>query len=197
MRGDNVFNLGEYKNMFFEMILNLIMNYPSLYGQTYIETANSKSAGIEFIVNDLLLCIMIFFRVIYFVRMILSFSIFFEPRAARVCKMYGCHASNMFAIKSQVKKNPTPLVGFCLLTSLIVFSYNLRLFERMVQPEFGFYTTSMWNILITMTTVGYGDFFAESHCGRCVAVLTAIWGNLNMSLFVLAITNLTLFDPSQ
>ena len=51
--------------------------------------------------------------------------------------------------------------------------------------------------MITITTVGYGDFSAKSHCGRCIAVLSGVWGNINMSLFVLAITNLTLFDPSQ
>ena len=63
------------------MMLTFIMNYPSLYGETYTESANKASAGIEFVTNDLLLALMIFIRLIYFIRWVLSISVFTEPRA--------------------------------------------------------------------------------------------------------------------
>ena|SRR5438105_4231296 len=55
----------------------------------------------------------------------------------------------------------------------------------------------MWNIMITMTTVGYGDFYAQSHCGRAIAILSALWGTLNMSLFVVAMNNILELDSSE
>jgi hypothetical protein len=55
----------------------------------------------------------------------------------------------------------------------------------------------MWNILITMTTVGYGDVFAKSHYGRIIAVITAFWGTCYVSLFVLSLLNLLKFNSSE
>jgi hypothetical protein len=48
-----------------------------------------------------------------------------------------------------------------------------------------------------MTTVGYGDIYAMSHCGRFVAVLCAFWGIFIVSLFVLALTNMFAFNFSE
>ena len=55
----------------------------------------------------------------------------------------------------------------------------------------------MWNVLITMTTVGYGDIFPQSHCGKAVMIITAFWGVFYVSLFVVSLQNLLNFDSSQ
>jgi potassium intermediate/small conductance calcium-activated channel subfamily N protein 2 len=56
---------------------------------------------------------------------------------------------------------------------------------------------AMWNCLITMTTIGYGDYYPISHCGRFVAILTAFWGVLDTSLFVVALMSITKFSDSE
>jgi hypothetical protein len=55
----------------------------------------------------------------------------------------------------------------------------------------------MWNVIITMTTVGYGDVFAMSHAGRAIAVVSAFVGVLIVSVFVLCIMNSMAFDYSE
>jgi voltage-gated potassium channel Kch len=47
---------------------------------------------------------------------------------------------------------------------------------------------SMWCVIITMTTVGYGDFVPKTNLGRTVAVLACIWGNFLISLMVISLT---------
>lgn len=42
---DNLYNTGLWQTMLFEILLSLVMNYPSLYGSTYVETADDLSAG--------------------------------------------------------------------------------------------------------------------------------------------------------
>jgi hypothetical protein len=37
---DNLFSTGLWQYVVFEVLLSLVMNYPSLYGHTYTETAN-------------------------------------------------------------------------------------------------------------------------------------------------------------
>ena len=79
-----------------------------------------------------------------------------------------------------------------------MLAYTLRLFEAKTQPEpFKNYTVAVWNVLITMTTIGYGDYYPVSLGGRLVAIITAFWGVLDTSLFVLACLNITEFTSSE
>ena len=55
----------------------------------------------------------------------------------------------------------------------------------------------MWNMVITMTTIGYGDFSAASHMGRVIAIIIAFWGTFYVSLFVVALTNILDFDSPE
>ncbi len=60
-----------------------------------------------------------------------------------------------------------------------------------------FITTALWNVLITMTTVGYGDFYPRSHMGRFVGIITSFWGVFYVSLFVVSLTNTLEFESPQ
>ena len=52
----------------------------------------------------------------------------------------------------------------------------------------------MWCIVITMTTVGFGDFYPSTHLGRMIGVMAALWGTFLVSLMVVALTNMAEFD---
>ena len=86
---------------------------------------------------------------------------------------------------------------YSLMITLLMFGYQIRLFEKQIQPNFRHITTSVWYVLITMTTVGYGDVYAMSHCGRAIVIIAAFWGVFFVSLFVVSLTNLLSFDSSQ
>lgn len=173
------------------------MGYPSLYGETYMEKENDFTTESIFITNDILLCIMIFARTHYLIRCILSSSFYTDPRSQRVSAIYGADANNMYAVKAIMVNNSWILVIFSTFISLMMFSIQLRLFERVVQPNFYHITTSMWNILITMTTVGYGDLYAMSHTGRFIAVAAAFWGVFLLSLFILALFSMFKLNSSE
>ena len=55
----------------------------------------------------------------------------------------------------------------------------------------------MWNVIITLTTVGYGDYYPKTNCGRIIGVLTAFWGVFFVSLFVVALTNSLDLEDSE
>jgi len=55
----------------------------------------------------------------------------------------------------------------------------------------------MWCCVITMTTVGYGDFVPETHIGRVIAIIACIWGNFLISLMVVSLSISSEFNPSQ
>jgi len=55
----------------------------------------------------------------------------------------------------------------------------------------------MWNIIITLTTVGYGDYAPRSDGGRIIGIITAFWGIFFLSLFVVALTNTLTLEDSE
>ena len=109
--------------MIFEMLCTLIMSYPSLIDSVYYENANDFDPGISFYTNDFLLCLMIFARVIYLIRAIIKLTYYSEPRAQRVCNIYGCDANNMFAFKAVMKESSWKVLISGLMISLTMLSY--------------------------------------------------------------------------
>jgi potassium intermediate/small conductance calcium-activated channel subfamily N protein 2 len=51
----------------------------------------------------------------------------------------------------------------------------------------------MWNVIVAMTTVGYGDFYPKTSIGRCIIVFAVVLGILLTSLLIVALTNISSF----
>jgi hypothetical protein len=47
----------------------------------------------------------------------------------------------------------------------------------------------MWFCIVTMCTVGYGDYFPVTHLGRTVTLVICIWGVFIVSIMVVTLTN--------
>jgi len=55
----------------------------------------------------------------------------------------------------------------------------------------------MWCVVVTLATVGYGDFFPKSLLGRIAGMFVCFWGTFIVSYFVVTVTNMLSFDPSE
>ena len=55
----------------------------------------------------------------------------------------------------------------------------------------------MWNVIITLTTVGYGDLYPKTLMGRIVGVVIAFWGVFIVSFFVVTLNNMLTFSPNE
>ena len=73
----------------------------------------------------------------------------------------------------------------------------MQIFEREVDPNFGNITTAMWNVIITLASVGYGEIYPKSFYGRIIGVIITFWGLFTVSTFVVTITNLLEFDETE
>ena len=85
------------------------------------------------------------------------------------------------------------MVVFLLVYSTAILAYMQRICEQTVLIDvdkntgLGSYFNSIWVTIITMTTVGYGDISPTSNIGRVVGVITALWGAIVTSLFVIVL----------
>lgn len=46
------------------------------------------------------------------------------------------------------------------------------------------WTEVIWYVIVTMTTIGYGDRVAQTTVTRAIVILLLIWGNLWSSIFI-------------
>ncbi len=79
--------------------------------------------------------------------------------------------------------------------------YCLRIFERPLakqsNQDFNLMSNTIWNVLVTMTTVGYGDYFPKTNMGRIIGLIIAFWGVFIVSLFVVSLSNMFEFDSGE
>jgi potassium intermediate/small conductance calcium-activated channel subfamily N protein 2 len=115
--------------------------------------------------------------------------------------MNGCYADYMFAIKCFMKAQPYLVLMSNLVMSMFYFGYLIRIFDQGLSEVSGhnFNTISnpVWLSIVTMTTVGYGDFYPKSNPSRIIGVLCSFYGVYLVSLFVIALDNLLNFDQSE
>jgi len=81
--------------------------------------------------------------------------------------------------------------------TVLFFAYLIRIFEApyyrgIKNPVFDEYFESIWFTVITLTTVGYGEFSTYTVLGQCITMILTFWGALFISSFVVAVT--VLFD---
>jgi potassium intermediate/small conductance calcium-activated channel subfamily N protein 2 len=77
----------------------------------------------------------------------------------------------------------------------VYFGFFVRVFER-VYPEspFDHVYNGGWLIILTMTTIGYGEIYPATHLGRLTAIVACIIGVFLLSLFVVALANTVEFE---
>ena len=111
--------------------------------------------------------------------------------------MHGCESDSMFAMKGLMKQKPYPILMGSLGITIIMFAYQLRIFEAPISEASGQDFTSMnnamWNMIITLTSAGYGDLYPKTFFGRIVGVIICFWGVLITSFFVVTVTNMLNF----
>lgn len=63
--------------------------------------------------------------------------------------------------------------------------------------DFSYLANSMWLIIITMTTVGFGEGYPSTHLGRFIGVIACIIGMLLVSLMVVSLTLSSELTPEE
>ncbi len=74
--------------------------------------------------------------------------------------MNNAQSSYIFAVRCYMKEHPFLLAYLNLQLSIFIFGYCLRLFDQnLPSSSFSGLKNPTWASIITMTTVGYGDFY--------------------------------------
>lgn len=80
--------------------------------------------------------------------------------------------NTLFVIKCVISEHPVYLIVFLWLFTIFIFSYVIRILEK-DNPLFEFinYYNSIWFVLVTLTSIGYGDYYPKTPLGKICNLL--------------------------
>jgi hypothetical protein len=190
----NLYNSSLWWKLLLEVFVCIFHSPPYLDNvQIGFPTSNDTNEPVDV---DLLLSSIVPIRVYLLIRYYSFYSSWADDRAEKICNECNTLGGISFAIKAELKERPYTVVGVLMFFSIMIFGYALRNVEvafmqnkSMMQYQDW---TSVWNgfwcIIITILTVGYGDFYPQTNLGRIIAMLACLWGTFLISLMVVSLT---------
>ena len=209
---DGFCSSGNFKFLFIETILLLIVDPPTI-NEFYVlkEQGYIFAFSLGGVIN-----IITFIKSYTILRLYAHFSswINFKKNSIMVKKNNQNFDGNMnFLFKSELKNRPFIMLIFMFIISILVFGYFLRSFEYFsvkIGFKYGIYIgngndqdylkdllNSIWLTILTMTTVGYGDFYPSEICGQIIMLFAYIIGTFCVSMSVVALAMTTEFSNNE
>ena len=122
-----------------------------------------------------------------------------DARTFRITDLYGPKLNKYFTLRSIFKDHPFYFVSILFVMSILAFSFSLRIAEEYPlrnSSSFTIYCNMIWMTMITMTSVGFGDFKCQTLIGRLLGTFCATWGIKIVSLMVGVLTNILAMSQS-
>ncbi|OMJ87372.1 hypothetical protein SteCoe_10970 [Stentor coeruleus] len=182
-------------------ILFLIFPYPGMYTKIYLDQQiKYKQYTFCYYLEEIFYFIM-FLRVFYLLFSVFSYGQFQNPLAYRICESYRIKVSSIYSVKCYSWMYPVQVLLFIfLIPGVIVFGIGTRIFERTIKfngMNFDSLENSMWCIIVTMMTVGYGDTIPASKLSRGVICLCLFWGGIILSLTFVTVGSMLKLNPKE
>ena len=196
----NLISSGKYKLLLFELVINSLHPMWFLEGQTFSHWNDIIKASADYSYNAILVCVSLL-RLYHSIRLLSISTYYRSSRAQRVCQMNGTISGNGFAMKCLMKENPLLVVMVMMVFGILAGGFLLRIFERPFYPastmDFSDYGNAMWLMILTMTTVGYGDYYPVTFLGRLIVLVVCFWGVLVVSLMVITLSNMLELESGE
>jgi hypothetical protein len=144
--------------------------------------------------NDLL-SLLLTAKVYIVIRALITISTYSSPRASRLCHQNGFEHSFLYVVKCILHEKPLTAITVNFGILIMVWGYALKLSEGVLflynaglRTGFEDYGNCFWSVFITMSTVGYGDYYPKTLPGRLIMLATAISGVLLSSLLIVSLS---------
>jgi hypothetical protein len=140
-----------------------------------------------------------FFRLHFLFRSIFNNSIYRDEYSKKICNHHGIKSGIRFTFKCFLETYPDRTILGLFVTSIMILAYFLRVFELPYQiyttplekrlPLAEEYFCYIYLMIVTITTVGYGDITAKTIVGKFTLMISSIWGAFLISFIILVVTN--------
>ena len=186
--------------LFFEVLFLLILPFPSL-NYTWI---NHQLDRIIIIPLSSIFNAFLTFRIFYFFQLINSLSVWDSTLSEKVLDKFYLQPNILFTMKAYQKNNPFKTLIFLFTISCLSFALCIRVFEiyywesfTIIPQDWTFIWNALWCIFVSMTTVGYGDFYPKTHFGRFIVIFSCIIGIYFTSMMMIFLTKKSVLNENE
>src|SRR3990167_3384006 len=196
-----IWSAGYVSDIFWEVVISFIMPYEQLSGYTMTAYNSEVGLSIQYFVNDIM-CTLVLIRIASIFSMLFTGIKYNSNRANRICHFFGIKPTSFHGMKCYFKNDPFTFVFILLVFTVPMFAFAIRVCELPISKiirsnGYDSYINCVWWVVVTMSTIGYGDYYPKTVPGRAVAVALCIWGVIMVSLMVVSLTNYVQYDNKQ
>lgn len=185
--GETFWTSREFQLCILTNLINLFHNPP--YLETYMFQYQIGSKIRLSLSNSM--AILMILRCYLILRLIPNLSKWTDIHAEECCEREGIRANFIFALKCLLKEKPYVMLLTYFALSIFGFAFSVRISEityyndpdyKNVERDsedyqnYKYAANSIWLIIITMTTVGFGDLTPKTHVGRMIIMVSCING---------------------
>lgn len=120
--------------------------------------------------------------------------------------MMGNRLTMYFSLKCILLKYPIKILVITTLTVAFTLAFMIKIIEGPMwyvtdeknnYNDYRKFYNCIWNMFVTMTTVGYGDYYPLTSIGRLIIVISSISGIILVSLVVIFLQNTTELNSDE
>ncbi|CAD8091117.1 unnamed protein product [Paramecium sonneborni] len=184
-----------------EIIIILPTSNPFTRNQ-YIVFIQRGSGEVRFYTINEIFTYIMFFRLYLLLNIGFKFQTYYSNRNGRLCRLYQTRFSTHLMLKLCIRQFPFHTLSWLFIVGLIQYTYQLEIAERSLLRTFEYINTeniskSLWVTMITIATVGYGDFYPYTDLGRISLGLGLFYGVSITSLFTAILYNMLQPDVGE
>lgn len=115
-----------------------------------------------------------------------------------------CEANFSFVFKALQKEHPFLTLMTIFILTCVCFGFSCRIFElyywetQIIKlQDWTYEWNALWCIFVSMTTVGYGDFYPKTHVGRFIVIIACTVGIYFVSIMMVFMTQNSILNETE